>query len=165
MARKVNCVATGEKGTSDTFYKSPDGKWFKSETVYQAWQKNNKYYKLCVEILFNYLEIKEGEPFPTFLTKKLKEYKSMGYDILYDTIIENQSTIEWALANKTFKNTTGKIMYIFAIISNRIYDVRKRKQVIKKLNAKPPKADEVFADDLDIVSCPEVKNISEWLED
>ena len=164
MARTVKCVATGEKGTSDIFYKSSDGKWFKSESVYHNWQRNTKYYKLCKEMLLNYLGIGEGEPFPTLLTKKLKEYKTIGYNILYSTIIENSRSIEWALQNKNFRNLTGKIMYIFAIISNHIYDVKNREIVKEKMLNSKPKNAELFANEFDIVSNPEVKNISQWLE-
>ena len=33
--RLVTCNATGEKGTSDIFYKSSDGKYYKSKDVYE----------------------------------------------------------------------------------------------------------------------------------
>ena len=36
MARKVKCQITKEWGTSDTFYKAPNGKYYKSKKLYEV---------------------------------------------------------------------------------------------------------------------------------
>lgn len=41
ILRAVRCKITGEYGTIDTFYKAPDGKYYKSKEIYQH-EKNEK---------------------------------------------------------------------------------------------------------------------------
>ena len=39
MARKVKCQITKEWGMSDVFYKAPNGKYYKSQKLYEVWLK------------------------------------------------------------------------------------------------------------------------------
>jgi len=42
VARQCKCQVTGEKGTTDTFYKADNGKYYKSKEVYDIWNKENE---------------------------------------------------------------------------------------------------------------------------
>ena len=49
MARKVKCQITGEYGTSETFYKADNGKYYKSKELYNVWNKENEDRKRVIE--------------------------------------------------------------------------------------------------------------------
>lgn len=36
--RKVKCQVTGIYGTSDTFYKAPNGKYYETEDIYEKYK-------------------------------------------------------------------------------------------------------------------------------
>ena len=49
LARKVKCQITGEYGTSETFYKADNGKYYKSKELYNVWNKENEDRKRVIE--------------------------------------------------------------------------------------------------------------------
>ena len=127
MARQCKCQVTGEKGTTDIFYKADNGKYYKSKEVYDIWNKENEDRKNVIErFAVDFLDYKPGQVFPTVLTKKLKELEFYGYDVINRTIDKAYNSIQYAIQHKEFKNDVGKISYIFAIIKNNINDVYKQ---------------------------------------
>lgn len=128
MPRKVKCVDTGEYSTSDIAYKAPNGKYYSSETVYKDITLQNKCFKDCVDCLVD-LTGYGNLPFPTTLTKQLTELKPYGYDVVLETILQQRKSLQWAVANKKFKNEYQRFSYLFAIIKNNIksvHDMKKR---------------------------------------
>ena len=165
MARQCKCQVTGEKGTTDTFYKADNGKYYKSKEVYDIWNKENEDRKNVIEkFAVDFLDYKPGQVFPTVLTKKLKELEFYGYDVINRTIDKAYNSIQYAIQHKDFKNDIGKISYIFAIIKNNINDVykqivqeEKRSETVCEIN------NEVDIDN--IQTNHKEKNIQKWLED
>lgn len=164
MARvkKVTCAVTKEKGTEDTFYKAPDDKWYKSKEIYEEYKFQTDCWKEILRRFEVYLDYEKGQPFPTLLTRKLKELKFYTNEVILETIKENEKSILWAIENKNFSSSQNKIFYIFAILSNNIADVNKR---IKNERKAKPKKEIMSVVDIEIVSNPEVKDLSNWLNE
>lgn len=165
MARKVKCQITGEYGTSDTFYKADNGKYYKSKELYDTWNKENEDRKRVIErFTSEFLDYVPGQVFPTVLTKKLKELEFYGYDVIDRTIDKSYDSIQYALRTKDFRNDVGKISYIFAIIKNNINDVYK--QVLREeKEQKREYTIDTSVDVDDIQTTHTEKNITKWLED
>lgn len=165
MARKVKCQITGEYGTSDTFYKADNGKYYKSKELYDTWNKENEDRKRVIErFTSEFLDYVPGQVFPTVLTKKLKELEFYGYDVIDRTIDKSYDSIQYALRTKDFRNDVGKISYIFAIIKNNINDVYKQVLREEKEQKREYTIDTSVNVD-DIQTTHTEKNITKWLED
>jgi hypothetical protein len=168
---RVKCQLTGEYGTSATFYKAPNGKYYKSEEMYKAWEKEKDDRKYISEMIAtDFLGYVEGQVFPTFIFKKLKELEFYGYDIIKTTIERCRTSIEYAMSNKVFKNDNARISYIFAIIRNNINDIYKEHVINEKTIENQEKhvtnfevTDEYAI--MNIGSKQKAKDISEFLED
>jgi hypothetical protein len=162
MARKVKCALTKETGTTDTFYKAENGKYYKSQQVYNDWKTDADKRLLARDMLLAYLGWQAGEPYPTLLGKKLKELDFYPGQTICDTINKCSSSIDWAMKNKQFSSTAAKIHYIFAVISNHIGDIHrevKQNQLLKTANEKL--ADRYISEE--IHAKPKVKDLSAWL--
>lgn len=171
MARQCKCQVTGEKGTTDTFYKADNGKYYKSKEVYDIWNKENEDRKNVIErFAVDFLDYKPGQVFPTVLTKKLKELEFYGYDVINRTIDKAHNSIQYAIQHKDFKNDVGKISYIFAIIKNNINDVYKQVLREEKIKEKQKNQTDHFEpiselELMNIGSKKKANDISEFLEE
>ena len=165
MARKVKCQITKEEGTSDVFYKAPNGKYYKSQKLYETWLKEKTDREEFLEMFANdFLGYKQGQVFPTVLCKRLKELEFYGYDVINQTVKKCKSSIEYALTHKDFASENGKISYIFAIIKNNINDVYK--QIVEE--EKKPIVEHYIDETVDIDNIQTThkeKNIKKWLEE
>ena len=171
MARKVKCQITGEYGTSETFYKADNGKYYKSKELYDVWNKKNEDRKHVIDkFATEFLGYVPGQVFPTILTKKLKELEFYGYDVINRTIDKSYNSIQYALRIKEFRSDMGKISYIFAIIKNNINDVYK--QVLAEEKSEKRQQEQIAHIDvvdeqtiMDIGTKQKAKDISSFLED
>ena len=130
MARTVKCHITGETGTTDTFIKI--GRfYYKSQAVYDQYRHEIDTRNAIVTRIANeFLGYQAGQKFPAYIQKKLNELNYYSYDVILKTIDKMSDKIMYYMNNKEFKNESGKISYIFAIISNNINDVNKYKYTI-----------------------------------
>ncbi|MEY8421981.1 hypothetical protein AALB52_04415 [Lachnospiraceae bacterium 38-14] len=171
MARQCKCQITGETGTTDTFYKADNGKYYKSKEVYDIWNKENENRKKVIEkFAIDFLDYEPGQVFPTVLTKKLKELEFYGYDVINRTIDKAYNSIQYSIQHKEFKNDIGKISYIFAIIKNNINDVYKQVLREEKIKEKQKTQTDHFesiseSELMNIGSKRKAKDISEFLEE
>lgn len=167
MARKVKCALTKESGTSDVFYKAENGKYYKSKEIYDTWHLDVQKRTQARNLLLEYMDWQEGEPFPTLLTKKLKELDYYSGQVVLDTVRKCASSLEWAIKNKNFLSTTSKIHYVFAIISNNIADVNKQANEMKSVKEPSEKSAEKYVgaidDSQETQAKPQVKDLSAWL--
>lgn len=125
MARKVRCAITGEYGTSDTFIKI-DGRYYKNQVIYNEHKRQTEYWqKIITKFAYDFLDYKPGQPFPTILTKKLKELNFYDNETIYKTIEFSEDDIHRALETKDFDSDYRRINYILAIVRNNINKVWK----------------------------------------
>lgn len=126
MARKVRCQVTKEWGTSDTFYKAPNGKYYIDEKIYLKVKKDAEYRNLCIDTICS---IAEYAIVPPILNKIINSLgKAMGYDVLYETILRNKKNFIWANANKKFDSEVHRLLYYQGILKNSVIDVFKEFQ-------------------------------------
>jgi hypothetical protein len=171
MARKVKCQITKEWGTSDTFYKAPNDKYYKSQKLYEVWLKEKIDRAEFLDMFTSeFLGYKQGQVFPTVLCKRLQELEFYGFDVINQTVKKCRSSIEYALTHKDFANENGKISYIFTIIKNNINDVYKehlrKEKTIEKQQIQTNNID--VTDEQSIMSIgskQKAKDISSFLED
>lgn len=138
MPRQVKLQDTGEKSTSDKAYKAPNGKYYSSQEAYDTIAIQNKYRIDCIDYLYDLLGYGDL-PAPTILYKYLDEMKKCGYDAIYETILQNEEQITWALEHKSFNNEFNKIKYIMAILRNNVVDVYKEIKRNKEFERKAAK--------------------------
>lgn len=168
MARKVKCVDTGDQSTSDLAYKAPNGKYFSSEENYLKWEENKNYRLKCIDKMYDVLGYSPKMIIPTYFYKKLKEYEGVGYQALYNTMLSQDKSAQWALKNKQWTGETAKVMYLMAIYNNNVMDEYK-KLVTEKREARW-KADTIILDEEVLLDIPVEQNkksvdISRWVED
>ena len=163
MARTVKCHITGETGTTDTFIKI--GRfYYKSQAVYDQYRHEIDTRNAIVTRIANeFLGYQAGQKFPAYIQKKLNELNYYSYDVILKTIDKMSDKIMYYMNNKEFKNESGKISYIFAIISNNINDVNKEYQW-KKKNEEHEHHTEIVDIPEEIPTLSKVKDISSWLD-
>ena len=156
---------------SDVFYKAPNGKYYKSQKLYEVWLKEKTDRAAFFDMFESeYLGYEKGQIVPTVLCKRLQELEFYGFDVINQTVKKCHSSIEYALTHKDFANENGKISYIFAIIKNNINDVYKECQRKEKIEERQEKKIVIIetVDErsiMDIGSKQKGKDISEFLED
>ena len=170
MSRQVKLVDTGEMSTNDVAFRAPNKKYFSSEEAYIKWNTNKEYRNKCIDKMFEIMNYKPGMILPTYFFKKLKDYEGVGYEALYNTMIAQTKSIQWALANKSFNGETAKVMYIMAILNNNVMDEYKKIVKAQKYNkGLGLKTEAIYIDEFAFVdnvkSNTTTTNISKWLED
>lgn len=164
MGRKVKLQDTGGFGDSAINYKAENGKYYTSENAYLIIKTNKEYRQKCIDKIAEVLDYQLGMKLPTVTFKKLNEFEVYGYDVVYETIIQQSGAIDWALQNKQFNQETAKIFYIMAIIQNNIMTEYKKKIAKNKQQDKKITTIDVEIEDIKVTS-KQTKDISKWLED
>jgi hypothetical protein len=131
--RQVKCRDTGILVSASEAWKAPNGKYYSSQGAFERLENEKMYRQKCLEEIGNIMGYGNGQLFPTIVAKKLKEYESYGYDVVYQTIIGKKQAIINSISNKDFTSEYNKTSYIMAIITNSINDFYKRKQSKEKL--------------------------------
>ena len=128
---------TGEWGTTDKFYKAPNGRYFKDQDAYDRWligkekkkpKKKKVTYKDIINKVYDLLQYEEGQPFPRIIGRRIKELNFYSYDVILKTFNECTPAIERAFRTKTFDSEIQRCNYMMAIISNHIVDVYRESQ-------------------------------------
>lgn len=135
--RGCKCNYTGERGMTDSFYKAPDGKYYKDEATYGQHLADKEAQKFLNEyIARKYLDYTEGNRnFNTYLPKRIKEYVGkVKLTTLKRTFLECENTIDEACRTKRFHNDFVKLRYIFAIIDSNLAKVE-RKEIAESKRA------------------------------
>lgn len=137
MPRAVKCQVTKELGTSDTFFKAPNGKYYKTEEIYNQWKRNTELRNMCISILCDIAGYNENIVVPTFLNKMVNDIgKKVGFDVLYDTIQRHYNDFVWANEHKNFSTELNRLFYYQSIIKNNVVEVYKEYQQNKEQQKK-----------------------------
>lgn len=173
MSRVVKCQITGEKGTSDTFYKV-GRKYYKSKEIYDHWFEESEARKELIDIIAkDFFNCEPGQEPPPMIYSEIKRLNFYSNKTILHTVKVKYDDIMWAIQHKEFNTTASKVKYIFAIIGNGIIDVYKAEQNIERAKRRR-QAKEVNelsdADDLNFVESLDQKqsrkrDISKFLED
>ena len=152
--RRVKCFYTGEYGTSLTFYKAPDGHWYKSEAAYRERLHKTAVHKQLMCAIADVMMFDSSMAFPTIIPKKLKELSFYGEDIILATIEQCRDKIGHAMRTKEFDSEYGRAAYFMAILKNNINDVYKASKSAAVTKAKQEKQAETVpvTDDYDFIA-------------
>lgn len=155
MGRKVKCQVTKEVGDASEFFKAPNGKYYKTEQIYNKWRHEAEDRRQCIDLICEYANYKSIEYAPSFLNKMLSDFgKKVGYDVLLETIQECENDFLWANSNRDFNNEMGRMFYFKAIIGNHIVDVYKRHEQSKEQEELMEKTPVEAFTDIGNVGCP-----------
>ena len=133
--RKVRCHATGEYGTDLTFFKAPDGHYYKSEALYNQRVHDAEVYKKIMDIIHDALAFDPSMAFPTCITRSIKQLSFYGNETILETFEKCKPQIESAMRTKYFSSEYNRASYMMAIIKNNINDVYKAKKRLESAQA------------------------------
>lgn len=150
--RKVKLQDTGDYSTSDVSYKAPNGKYYSSKESYEKLLNEHKMRTKCVDKIVDLFGLKPGMKLPTLFYKRINELAIYGFEVVYNTIVNNESSITWALENKEFNSEVGKVQYVMAIIQNNINEEYKKYKADLKSKQKSDIMIEDVENSLDLVS-------------
>lgn len=120
-------------GDSNEFFRAPNGKYYKTEEVYNEWQRTVGLRRKCIDELADIAGYNKEVIIPTYLNKMLNEIgDKVGFDVLLETIHRNQKGFEWANENREFHNEIARINYYRSIILNNVVEVYKEAQIDKE---------------------------------
>lgn len=118
--RKVKCQVTGICGTSDTFYKAPNGKYYETEDIYETYKLDKEYYeKIFFLINREILKCSNYNSANAFIGKLIKESNLTPKEI-YESIYDNRDYLIAHIVNGSYANNTAKIVSIFTIATKRM---------------------------------------------
>lgn len=168
MARRVKCVVTGEYGTSDSFVKM-NGHYYKSIEIYQADQERKKNrHDLIDYVCREFLGYSEGQPFSTFLPRKLQELSFYDDALILQVFREQASVIHQCLDRMTFSNELNKISYIVGIVRNALPEAlqkQERECRQEQLAASRCQRNDVPITEVQPLVVRQQTDISHWLEE
>lgn len=110
--RLVKCRATGEKGNSNDFYKAPNGRYYKTESLYKKSCEDEFYKNEIITVVNKILESKNT--ICTSLILKLINESGLSPKIIYENILEKTDYIKKIISSSDSSNGS-KIHSIFSI--------------------------------------------------
>lgn len=112
--RTVHCKITGEIGSSDTFYKAPNGKYYKTKEIYDKSVEDKEYVTKIFEFINrNILHMTFGHGSNNALIMKQLNELGLDYKTVLSTLQENYESIQSYLSDKTDSTIASKIFMIF----------------------------------------------------
>ena len=135
----VKCLDTKEKmKKSEAYCLNVDGKnkYYSSKEGYEQFEYDNHYRKKSIDLIRDMMGyVLPQMKLPTITYKLIEDTfkEPIGYDVLYNTLVSQQKSVEWAFKNKQFGSETSKIMYLFGIINNTYMDEWRKKVAEKRL--------------------------------
>lgn len=119
--RKVKCRVTGEVGYAYEFYKAPNGKYYKSEEIYESMMAQ-KETKGKIFYLINSDILNKNPSNCASLIGKLINETGLEPDTIYNSILQKMDYIKKTIQESNESDFT-KIHSIFSIATNRLNKV------------------------------------------
>ena len=115
--RTVRCKITGEIGNSDTFYKAPNRKYYKTKEIYDKSIEDKGYVVKIFEFINrNILHMTFGHGSNNSLIMKQLNELGLDYKVVLSTLQENCDSIRSYLSDKTDATIASKIFMIFNFV-------------------------------------------------
>lgn len=115
--RTVHCKITGEIGNSDTFYKAPNGKYYKTKEIYDKSIEDKEYVVKIFEFINkNILHMTFGHGSNNGLIMKQLNELGLDYKTVLSTLQENYDSIQSYFSDKTDATIASKIFMIFNFV-------------------------------------------------
>lgn len=134
--------------------------------------EDRTYYKKCTDFLcFNYLDYRFTKKYDTSLTTKLNELhnKNYSFKIIYNTMLSQKNSFDYAINHKDFANDRQRIMYLMKIVESNLttqqIKEKKYKEVHEGFNKKIDDDEITHQLNKKIVSKPSKRlDLSEFLD-
>ena len=173
---QVKCIDTGEKIDRDEAYKitivKEDGKtlnkYYSSKEGYDIYISNNYYRRSCIDLIREVMGYALPQmKLPTLTYKKIEEYKEpIGYDVLYNTLLNKKKDIEYAFYNKDFRSEIARVQYLFGIVQNNYMEEWRKKVAEKKLAEQHVQSESEDISEIDTIERKqEVKDLRSFLDE
>lgn len=119
MGRQVSCYITGEKGDSDSFFKAPNGKYYRTEQLYRNLEEEQEYTEKLI-VLINTILNNKLNNMSGLIIKELRT-SSMSSKELYDCCLKNQQYISDKIGclNTQYRDVCShKIHLLFCLLES-----------------------------------------------
>lgn len=148
IARRCKCQITGEQGTTDTFYRAANGKYYKTKEIYDEHMEQIATLKKVKKILYeDFFGYSPEQPRSTWGFSELAQLtKFYDASTVLRTIEKKYDAIRYSIKHKKFKNEHAMMKYVFAIIKNNIKAVYEQEQR-RKETSMPVREPEIMEDD------------------
>lgn len=133
VMRKVKYQDTGEYGNNLEGFRGEDNKWYSSKSAYDMIMLTKKQKKQCINKMGEIMNISKDGFVPPVIIKMFAKYDKVGFDVLYETLCEQEDVIRWALDTKEFKSDYQAAKYIDAILGNNYRKVKERIDMQKRM--------------------------------
>lgn len=167
MARPVKCCVTGEYGDKKIFFKAGK-KYYKTEALYkEERRKKQARHDLIDYVCKTFLGYEDGQPFSTFLPRKLQELKFYDDELILQVFQEQAQIIKQRFDVMQFENELGKISYMVGIVRNALPEAKQRVRRKEKqdLQMNCNEAAEIIESTAVIAGTRTAKDLSRWLEE
>lgn len=118
MARKVMCKITGECGTSDSFYKAPDGKYYKTEQIYNEFVKNNEIISQIISFVMHEILHTKNSSVAAIIRKEINS-SNLPPSVILDSIVNDKESILKIIDGKSL-NAFSEVKMIFNYALNHL---------------------------------------------
>lgn len=170
--RRCKCNATGEWGTSDIFYKAPNGKYYKDEQLYLTYKKESESFDTVAAIIFDVLGWKAMEGcYPKKFFSKLNMLHGFGWSNVSVVAKETKSELKAIMERNDykFKDELSRAVYLMAVIRTKCFEAEQKKNRMSNSKRGFTAEREVlpeYYDEPDIMHLKprSAKDISKWLD-
>lgn len=165
--RRVRCAETGEYGSSLTFFKAPDGHYYKDKATYESHLKRVSTRKQLMDVIAHHLGYIPGMVFPTVVTKYLKDLSFYGDEVILETFNRYFGDVDFAMRTKVFDSDQQRAAYMIAIIRGHINDVYKDMEREREAQERVPTQEVISPAELSSIGLAQHKHkdISSFLDD
>lgn len=119
--RKVTCRVTGETGYDYEFYKTPNGKYYKSKELYDNTMAQREYRAKILYLINSDILNKNTSNCASLIGKLISE-TGLEPNVIYESILQKIDYIK-KLMKESNESDSTKIHSIFSIATNRLNKV------------------------------------------
>lgn len=121
ILRAIRCRITGEYGTIDTFYKAPDGKYYKSKEIYQHEKNEKKYRNKIISTINSKILTTTKSNCDSFIGKMIKE-SGLDNQTLYNQLNDRLDYIK-KITDYSNESDLSKILLAFSVITKNTTEI------------------------------------------
>ena len=132
----------GEKRPKEQCYKAPNNKYYSCKEAYDLMVENKKYQDKCVDLYRQWIGRKDAGP--SIWTKKMKECKVYGNDVIYGAMLLSDGSVRYALTHKEFNNEYQMAAYIWAIVNGNIINSDRKIKQKKRRQAEAKRIEKTY---------------------
>lgn len=119
--RAVRCKITGEYGTVTTFYKAPDGKYYKNKEIYEHAKAEKEYRDKIINIINSKILITTKSNCTSFIAKMINE-SGLDNQTIYNQLNDRLDYIK-KITDYSNESDLSKILLAFSVITKNTTEI------------------------------------------